>query len=184
MPLILQNIILFQLGWFACVLTGAGMLPPFTGIAAVTLIVVIHLLRADDSTSELFLVILALLIGTLWESVLLLTGVFNYSTGQPIDSLAPVWLIALWPLFATLLNVSMKWLKGKYWLAAICGFTGGPLAFYSGHKIGAVEFSNTTIALLVIAAGWALLMPLLIALASRFNGYFGPRAGLQEAGIL
>jgi hypothetical protein len=183
MPSVILNFVLFQAGWFACVLTGAGVLPPLTGVAAVSVIISIHLLRADNLSNELVLAIFALIIGVIWESSLLMTGLVNYTTGQHVAGLPPAWLIALWPLFATVLNVSLKWLKGRYWLAAAFGAVGGPLAFYAGHRLGAVTFDDTTIALLVLAAGWAALTPLLIAMATRFNGYFSTNARVQEAGL-
>jgi len=90
----------------------------------------------------------------------------------------------MWPLFATTLNVSMKWMKGKYLLASLFGAIGGPLAYLAGHRLGAVEFSSTLNAMFVIGIGWAVMMPLLVNLAERFNGYREPRNtdyGLETA---
>jgi hypothetical protein len=44
----------------------------------------------------------------------------------------------MWIAFATTLNVSMRWLRGRPELALLFGAVGGPLAFYAGERLGAV----------------------------------------------
>ena len=181
MPIMMiQNFVLFQLGWFLCVMSGANLFHPLTGVVIVSLIVMIHLLRANDSSNESVLIVLAMIIGIVWDSSLMIAGLFQFSDDPLIVGLAPLWLIALWPLFATTLNVSLKWLKGRYWLAAGLGAIGGPLAYFAGQRLGAVTFSDTATAMLVIAAGWAVIMPALVALATRFDGFSDHRQGLGE----
>jgi len=52
---------------------------------------------------------------------------------------------------ATTLNVSMAWLRGRYALAAIFGAFGGPLAYYSGAKLGAMTRLPDSTGLIVLA---------------------------------
>jgi len=73
-------------------------------------------------------------------------------------------------LFATTLNLSMRWLRGRIVLAAAIGCAGGPLAYLAGHRIGGIQFVDETSALLMLAVGWALLMPLLVRLGETFDG--------------
>ncbi len=77
----------------------------------------------------------------------------------------------MWGLFATILNVSLRWLRGRWVMAALFGAIGGPLAYYGGHRLGALEFGNEIVALLALAVGWAVFTPLLMSLATRFDGY-------------
>ena len=171
MPLIVQNFILFQIGWFSCVIGGATPGYSWLGVIAVAIIVAVHLLRADEVSREVILVIAAMLIGTLWDSSLVRAGLFEFPHSEAISGLAPFWIIAMWGLFATTLNVSLKWMKGKYLLASAFGAIGGSLAYYAGHQLNAVEFSDTRSALLAVAIGWAIIMPALMVMAQRFNGY-------------
>jgi hypothetical protein len=77
----------------------------------------------------------------------------------------------MWMLFATTLNVSLRWLR-RYPLAAIAlGAIGGPLAYWAGARLGAMEFAAPVAATAALAFGWALLTPLLVWLAQRFDGY-------------
>ena len=168
---LVQNFIFFQLGWLACVIGGANAGYAWVGLTVVVAIVAVHLLRAVDSRNEIILLGLSMVIGTTWDSSLMAAGIMQFNHGQLYGKIVPFWLIAMWPLFATTLNVSMKWMKGKYLLASLFGAAGGPLAYLAGHRLGAVEFSNTLEAMLIIGMGWAVIMPLLVNLAERFNGY-------------
>ena len=62
----------------------------------------------------------------------------------------------MWALFATTLNVSLKWFRGKWLLSALFGAVGGAAAYYAGYTLNAVEFSNTVSSLSVVAFGWSL----------------------------
>ena len=176
MPLLIQNILLFQAGWFICVIGGANPGYTWLGFIVVVAIMLIHLGRAPGIRNEITLLLLAMFIGTLWDSSLISAGLLEFTNDKATSGLAPYWLIAMWGLFATTLNVSMKWLKKKYLLAAMFGAIGGPLSYYAGHRLGAVGFSETGAALLAVGAGWAVIMPALMVLAERFNGY----ADIQE----
>jgi hypothetical protein len=73
-------------------------------------------------------------------------------------------------LFATTLNVSLRWLKGRWVLAALLGGSAGPLSFYAGHRLGGVAFADPVYSLTVLGLGWAVLMPLLLWLGGRLDG--------------
>lgn len=171
MPLLLQNFILFQLGWFACVLGGASREYMWVGPVVVAVIVAVHLARANNLRSESMLVLLTAALGTAWDSGLMIAGLFTFHNGVVVSGLVPVWIIAMWVLFATTLNVSMTWMKGRYLLAALFGAIGGPAAYYAGHRLGAVDFNDTSMTMIAVAVGWSVIMPTLMLLTTRFNGY-------------
>jgi hypothetical protein len=85
-------------------------------------------------------------------------------------------MVALWGLLAIALNVTMRWLKGRYWLAALLGAVAGPASFASGVKLGGAQFIDTVPALLTMAFTWGLLMPALMWLSMRFDGVLAPEA--------
>lgn len=169
---IFKNIILFQVGWLICVLAAANQLP-WLGTSIVFLIVIYHLFQANNMANELVLLSLVAVVGTIWESLLVSAGWLIYPSGMLVDGLAPHWIIAMWLLFGTALNVSLRWLKRRWLTAALLGALSGPASFYAGHKLGGVMFSDIAIALPVLAVGWAMLMPLIMFLSNRYDG-FGP----------
>lgn len=170
MSIILTNVVLFQIGWFACVLSGAAQRPWIGGIVAL-IIVSFHLFRAHEREPELKLVMIALGIGAIWDSILVSQNWLQYSSGLGLPNVAPYWIIMMWGLFATILNVSLRWLRGRWIMAALFGAVGGPLAYYGGYRLGALQFGNESAALLALALGWAFLTPILMSLATRFDGY-------------
>lgn len=174
------NFLLFQLGWFACVL-GAAAMQPWAGVALALAIVGFHLLRTPHRQTEAALILVATLTGTLWDSLLVAYGWLHYPSGMIGPALAPVWIIALWALFATTLNVSLRWLRPRPVLAALCGAIGGPLAFYAGLRLGAVEIPDLPATLALLAAGWAMLTPLLLLSARRLDGFAATAAMARAA---
>jgi hypothetical protein len=86
------------------------------------------------------------------------------------NALVPVWILALWLGFSTILNVSLRWMKGRYLIAVIFGAVGGPLAYFSAEKIGAIILhgQNSYIALSIL---WAFITPLLLVISNYFDGF-------------
>jgi Protein of unknown function (DUF2878) len=165
----LINFVLFQAGWFACILAAAHG-RPLLASGAVAAVVAWHLHSAARPGREARLVLAVIAVGLVLETAVLSQGVVRYFSGQPFSALPPHWILALWALFATTLNVTMRWLKGRWWLAALLGAIAAPLSFAAGVRLGAGEFIDTTHALVLIGAAWAVAMPLLMWLSDRFDG--------------
>lgn len=167
---ILLNFLLFQIGWFACVL-GAAANQPEIGAGIACVILIVHIICAYDKQKELLLIAIAMLIGIAWDSLLVWQDLLGYSSGILAANTAPYWIVILWGLFATTLNVSLRWLRQRVLLSALFGAIAGPLAYYAGQKLGAVQFLDTPLALLFLGIGWAIFTPLLISLSMQFDGF-------------
>lgn len=166
---ILVNAVAFQLGWFACVLGGANQLP-WLGTLVAALIVTWHLGQAQWPGRELTLLAAVGALGAFWDSLLVATGWLAYPSGALLTNTAPHWIIAMWVLFASTLNVSLRWLRGRWILASLLGATAAPLAYYAGANLGGVEISAPLFAFTALAIGWAIFVPLLIKLSIRYDG--------------
>ena len=173
MPLIITNFILFQVGWFACI-WGARLDIAWLGPIIVLAILIFHLSMAINPLKEMQLIFLTLLVGGLWDSFMVISGWLVYDTGMFSNHFAPYWILSMWVLFATTFNVSLRWMKQRLILAALLGGTAGPLAYYAGSQLGAATMPDVLITSLVIALGWSLLMPLLMWLSNRFDGFHEP----------
>ncbi len=170
MPLVLKNLILFKTGWAACVL-GAANGMAWLGAAVVGLVAAEHLRTARIPGRESALLAVAAVVGLAWESALVTLGLLEYRAGNFAPGFAPYWIVAMWVLFATTLNVGMKWVKRHWLVAAVAGGLCGPLAFFAGERAGAVEFTQNYGSLLAIGVGWAILLPVMAYLAQRFDGH-------------
>ncbi|MGJ7488050.1 DUF2878 domain-containing protein [Variovorax sp. LT2P21] len=167
------NAVVFQCAWFAAVL-GAAHERPLLGTACVAAAVAWHLAVSARPAREALLVALACLIGVVVESAIVRQGHVAYPSGQPWPTLAPYWIVALWGLLAIALNVTMRWLRGRTVLAAVMGAALGPLSFSSGARLGGAQLLHPTEALGTLALVWAVLMPVMVTLATRFDGVAVP----------
>ena len=164
------NFILFQIGWFACVLGGAYDYALIGSLIAL-MIIGYHLYFANAWHLELLLVITAMILGFAWDSFLVQQKWIAYQHGQLSSGTAPFWIVVMWGLFTTTLNVSLKWLKNKLVYAILFGAIGGPLAYYAGANLGALHLIDSSTALIALALGWAIFTPLLLHLTNYLNGF-------------
>lgn len=160
-----------QIGWFACVLGAAHGLA-WAGILVAGVLIALHLLRVARPVPEIKLIASVVLIGGAWENLTVALGLLAYP-GMPVHGWAPVWLLALWGLFAAQANTTYQWLKKRRWLAALLGAIAGPVSFHAGSALGAVYFLKPWPAVAALTIGWAVLLPLLIVLGSRWDGVHG-----------
>jgi len=167
--IILVNVALFQAGWLACVLAAANGLP-WAGIAVAAAIVAWHAVRARQPRQELKLVALAVAVGALADSALAASGWVAFAPQAAAQGLAPWWILAMWALFATTLNVSLGWLRARLALAGLLGALSGPLAYWAGARLGALELLQPSAALAALALCWAAVLPVLLAAARRLDG--------------
>ena len=166
---LLVNVVAFQFGWFACIL-GAAHGWPWAGTAIAAAIVARHVLGAARPAEETKLVLCAVALGALCDSALVILGLLNFASGTFIAGAAPNWILGMWALFATTLNVSLNWLKGRWLVAAWLGAAGGPLSYWAGARLGAVALVEPVPALAALAVCWAIAMPLLMVCARRYDG--------------
>jgi Protein of unknown function (DUF2878) len=167
------NFVAFQAGWFSSVLGGAQQMP-WLGPIAVTLALLLHFRFARARREELILILSCAAIGAAFDSALVAMGWVRYSSGMFSEYAAPYWIITMWMLFATTLNVSMRWLRNRQVLAAACGLFGGPIAYLTGQKLGGIILVDQWAALLALGIGWAIMMPGLLWLSAMYDGFATP----------
>jgi hypothetical protein len=159
----------FQSAWFAAVL-GAAHDVPLWGTAAVLVALAWHIGVSARPRQEALLIFWVCVFGFGIETASAIAGNIVYTSGHPINWLPPYWMVALWGLLAIALNVTMRWLKHRAWLAALLGAIVGPISFVSGVRLGAGHFVDQTPALIWLAVTWAAAMPVLMWLSDRFDG--------------
>ncbi len=167
-PMII-NALLFQIGWLICVLAGANHLP-WLGTLTALLIVARHVATAADPSRESLLLLVAGGIGAAWDSFLVYSGWLHYPSGMFIEGAAPHWIVAMWLLFTTTLNVSLRWLRDRPLLSAMLGAVSGPAAYYAGYRLGGVDVLDPVAAYSALAVGWSIMMPLLMQVSKTLDG--------------
>ena len=167
--LLLLEFAAFQGAWFACV-SGAAAGSMAWGLAAVALAVLLRVALTDRPRAEAVLMLAALAVGLAWETLALQAGWVQYASPGPWPGVVPLWILAMWVLFATALRSSLRWLQGRPALAALFGAVGGPLSYAAAARMGACRFEQPVVSALALGVAWAVITPLLVVLARRVGG--------------
>lgn len=152
-------LIAFHVGWFACVFAGAWEAPALALL--VVPVIGLRMVMSPAPRREIMLVAAVTGIGLVMDGALTRLGVLSF--GADARAVPPVWFVAFWPNFATILVEPLRFLRGRRIVGALLGAISGPLAYLGGAKLGALEVD----AIWPIAAEWGVLVPVLVGLAAR-----------------
>jgi len=161
------NLVAYQAGWLACAWSAAAGRPGWGVFVAVALFG-LHLVQSDDARRDLRLAAMFLVTGLVVDSALAGAGVFRFAGPGTPHWMTPPWLLAIWGLFAITMHASLGWLAGRYGVSAVLGGIAGPVAYWAGVRLGALEFRiELPVALAVLALVWGMVVPALVWLAHR-----------------
>jgi hypothetical protein len=155
------NFVLFQLGWFACII-GAANHQVFWPVLITLIYLAVHVWRSDQASLELSLLLKATIFGVSADSLISLSGFIVFDDAWPSQYLSPIWMWALWALVASTINGSLSWLRGKPLLGALLGAISGPLSYEAGIRMGAASWgpNGQFGGLIFLAIIWAAAVPL------------------------
>lgn len=165
----LYNFAAFQAAWFVAV-WGAAHAHETLGVAAITVVLAIHLWITRDRSGEPLLLLATLPIGFVVNATLNTTGAVTGEGSALAAWLPPPWLLAMWPLFGSLFNESMSWMRGRYAIGVAFGVVGAPLSYLGGVRMGAVHVSDHALHWVALTAvTWGTAMWLVLALQARWT---------------
>jgi Protein of unknown function (DUF2878) len=155
------NFVLFQAGWFACVLGAANqqVLWPVFGTLAY---IAFHAWRSPSPKTELSLLFKALIFGVVTDTLIMRLGYLDFRDGWPSPFLSPIWMWTLWVLVATTINGSLSWLRGRPIVGAVLGAIAGPMSYEAGIRMGAGEWGpgGQIIGFILLGLVWGVAIPL------------------------
>jgi predicted DCC family thiol-disulfide oxidoreductase YuxK len=165
MNLSILNSFCYTVGWFWCVLLSIHGHPVLAIIGVAFLILFqLYFTKINDVSlyiQGVILVIFSIPIGALLEIFFSATGLIHYANTSKI--LPPIWIILLYPLFALLLNHSLKIIKKNYFTSFIMGFLGAPLSYIAGNSLGALTFSHPVkLTWVIIGISWGFFLCFLV----------------------
>jgi len=165
----LVNFVLFQAGWFACVL-GAARELFWLGPASAIGVVGVYLALTDDRKRSAINVVLAAALGPILDAALAHSGTLTYPGKFLAGLWPPLWIIALWAMFGSTFDSGLAWLSRRYLLAGLFGAVFAPLSYMAGRSLGAVETAPEPLRwVLPVAALWAVGFPGLLWLGRRLH---------------
>jgi len=93
--------------------------------------------------------------GSLVDALWVMTGLIEFSGSK----LLPLWMLALWLMFASVWIQISRITSLPGWLLAGLATLGGPMAYLAGEYLGAMTFLQPTLTVIGwMALGWLTLM--------------------------
>lgn len=155
----MKNLVLNGLS-LAVGVTGCLLLPAKPAVLMTLILLVIH--SRISLPGEWRLIIQVTVIGWLYDAILLRSGVLG-GLEQPA-----IWQLCLWALLATSLCHLLRGLQQWFFLSPLAGAVTGSLLYLLVTRLTVLEpLWVIPHFLMVIAASWALLLPLLVFIARR-----------------
>jgi hypothetical protein len=155
------NFVLFQLGWFACVL-GAANRQVFWAVAGTIVYIVLHAWYSPSPKAEAKFLLKTLIFGVIADTLIVNLGFLIFHDPWPFPYLSPLWMWVLWVLVGTTINSSLSWLRGRPILGAFLGGVCGPMSYEAGIRMGAGTWgaSGLTGGFILVGVAWAIAIPL------------------------
>lgn len=153
----------YVIGWSWCILWGIYGHPAIAVQGAIFLIALqLYYTKMEDSnifTKDVILVAVSIPLGFLLEMFLIQTNVIRYGD----SAFPPAWIIAIYPLFALLINHVFSFLKGNATAAYFIGFLGIPSSYFWIRSHGALSFGySDALTWFIIGTCWGILFALLL----------------------
>ena len=162
----LLNIALFYGAWFGCAF-GLAWGQPLLGPLSALVVLAIHLTLRQDRRAELLTILAVVVVGPFIDVSLVLLDAVRFAEPLVLGFFAPPTLLALWVVFATTFDASLGWMATRPLLAAGFAAVGGPLAYITGERLGALQLDPDLASWLVpTACLWALGFPALLRFAA------------------
>jgi NAD(P)-dependent dehydrogenase (short-subunit alcohol dehydrogenase family) len=161
----LFNAVGYYVAWFGLIYYGSK--PDYwKGIVIALIFTGIHFLCSKNKKEDLSLMFKIVAIGLCVDGLLTYAGLFKFSDLTP-HFILPIWMFFVWVIFSLILNYSLAWLQRSKALACLMGALFAPTSYYSGYKLGAVDFPNITFSLAVVAVVWSILLPFLVYVSAK-----------------
>ena len=149
----LTNAIVFQVGWFVCILFGSFWAGLFTFFAFA-----FHFSTSVTRKADSLAVVLCVAIGLVHDSILLHGNFIHFQEG---NSFSPLWLICLWALLGINLHHSLRWIYQRPLISACLGAVCGPLTYVAGIRLSSAEWTSPLLETMpLIAVLWFFVLPL------------------------
>jgi len=154
----LINFILFQTAWFVTLFSAAYGYP-YIGVVFTSLWMIYHVFIASKQPKkEMMLLFIVAILGWLLELGLLASQLVSYPEHVVFGLPVPFWMVALWINLTATVNFSLAWMKGHYILASLFASIAGPLSYFAGERIGAIDLHGA-LSLITISLMWFFAMP-------------------------
>jgi hypothetical protein len=160
----------YQLTWLMCVF-GEIFYKSFSpGLTCGLIFLFLVFINTQNKRKFIFIVFSISLVGYLFDSILVNLKIYNFESSLYFGWL-PIWMLVLWPSFATLFDEVFVFLSKYKLIALSLSAVLGPLTYYSGSPLGLIYINQISLFFILMATFWAFLMLLYLnyLLKVKFN---------------
>ena len=150
----LNDLVIFQVAWFGCVLATRSPFPHLLPIL-VLLLVLVRVLLTRGLAQALPFTLACLILGIVGDATLVHLGLLSFESYPSLFG-TPLWMVALWLNFGLMLRPLFTWFLDHCWRSLIGFSAGGVVAYYSGQKLGVLILSVDLQSHLGVAVEWAI----------------------------
>ena len=147
----------YQLTWLICVFGEIFIKSFFPGLIFGLFFLIVVFIYSKNK-KKLSLILLSISVpGYLFDSILVYLNIYNFESSLQLGYL-PIWMIILWPSFATLFEEVFVFLSKYKLIAVILSGILGPLTYYSGSPLGLIIINQLLLFFFVMIIFWISLM--------------------------
>lgn len=171
----------FYFGWWIALQqasVGNALIGPLVILAMFSF----QLFFTEKKMPDIILALTAIIVGTLIDSVYCFLGFLAYkSPYAACPKIAPLWVASIWVLYAMCLNHSLVWLRGRWFISAVCGALGAFFSYLAGIRLGAAEnlVAKETV-LITVSLVWAVITPLSLWYAEKVDKWCDRKQSLGQ----
>ena len=152
--MVITQIILLNVLWFASVLGAAnGLLMP--SVVATTLLLAVIFIYQGFDQQDFKIIGISVLMGLLIDGFLSQSGWLVYANhGHQVSYLPPLWIMLLWLGFGATIKTGMSWMFSSPVMGAGFMLIGAPLSYYSASRLGGVKLLELWPVMITIGISW------------------------------
>ena len=147
----------YQLTWLFCVFGELLYNSFFPGLLFGLVFIIICFFNTHSRKRFLITVFSISLIGYVFDSIIIFFDIYKFQTSLYFG-LLPIWMIVLWPSFASLFDEVFVFLAKYKILAILLGSILGPITYYSGELLGLITINKIYLFFILMSIFWAALM--------------------------
>ena len=147
----------YQLTWLMCVFGEIFYKSFFPGLTCGLIFLFLVFINTQNKRKFIFIVFSISVLGYLFDSILVNFKIYNFNSSLNIGWL-PIWMLVLWPSFATLFDEVFVFLSKYKFLAVLLSAFLGPLTYYSGSPLGLISINFLFLFFVLMTIFWSILM--------------------------
>tara|TARA_B100001564_G_C20496735_1_gene604285 strand:+ start:204 stop:722 length:519 start_codon:yes stop_codon:yes gene_type:complete len=147
----------YQLTWLMCVFGEILYNSFIPGLTWGLIFLFLVFINTQNKRKLIFIVFSISIFGYLFDSILVNFNIYNFESSLYFGWL-PIWMLVLWPSFATLFDEVFVFLSKYKLIALLLSAVLGPLTYYSGSPLGLIYINQLFLFFILMIGFWIFLM--------------------------